>query len=235
MRAARRIRVSSTGVARHVFERGYDFGDGCRGDDLAIRARTQQRLERRQVIGDLRPVIRRGAERIRPVGDAVEDDVDRRAQQHDSVEAVIDRALIRHAAGDEEPARAVAVDERLDLVKVSGSLAVWVWAIQNEISRPRGPGVEHRGDACRRVEERPAGRPALARPTMHRNDRSLPRPRGGDAERRRAGNPERLGTVGAVLLTAAAGDRDGTIEEEEERSGSDGTRTRDLRRDRPAL
>jgi hypothetical protein len=101
-----------------VFQRRDDFVDGRRGHDLAIRARTQQRLERRQVIGDLRPVIGRGAERIGPVGDSTEDDVDRRAQQHDGVEAVIDRALIRHAAGDEEPARAVAVNERLDLVKV---------------------------------------------------------------------------------------------------------------------
>ena len=58
------------------------------------------------------------AERIRPVGDSLEDNVDRCSQQHDSVEAVIDRALIRHAAGDEEPARAVSVNERLDLVKV---------------------------------------------------------------------------------------------------------------------
>lgn len=35
---------------------------------------------------------------------------------HDSIDTVIGRALIGRAAGDEDPAGAVAVDERLDLV-----------------------------------------------------------------------------------------------------------------------
>ena len=106
MRAARSKRVSMLGAAGDSLERRDDFPDGRRGHDLAIRACTQQRLERHQVIGDLRPVFRHGSERIGPVGDPIEDDLDRRAQQHDSVDAVIDRALIGHAAGDEEPARA---------------------------------------------------------------------------------------------------------------------------------
>jgi hypothetical protein len=55
MRAACPERGSLTGSTRDLFERGDDFGDGRRGDDLAIRARPQQRLEPRQVIGDLRP------------------------------------------------------------------------------------------------------------------------------------------------------------------------------------
>ena len=46
MRAARPKRVPMTGTARDLFERGDDFGDGRRGHDLAIRARTQQRFER---------------------------------------------------------------------------------------------------------------------------------------------------------------------------------------------
>jgi len=109
-----------------------------------FRACAQQRLEGRQAVGDLRPVIRRGSERIGPVGDSTEDDIDRRAQQHDSVEAVIDRALIRHAAGDEERACAVAVNERLDLVKVPERLRptrVWISAIQpgSSVSTMRCP------------------------------------------------------------------------------------------------
>jgi hypothetical protein len=46
MRPARPKRVSTTGTARDLFERCDDFGDGRRGHDVAIRARTQQRLER---------------------------------------------------------------------------------------------------------------------------------------------------------------------------------------------
>jgi hypothetical protein len=104
-------RVSITTAARDLFQRRDDFGDGRRGDDLAVGACAQQRLERRQVVGDLRPVLRGAAERIGPAGDPIEDDLDWSAQQHDSVEAVVDRPLIRHAAGDEEPACAMVVDE----------------------------------------------------------------------------------------------------------------------------
>ena len=121
-RAATPKRVSMTGSARDLFERRDDFENGGLGHDLAVRARTQHRLECRQVIGDLRAVFRRGSERIEPGGDSIEDDLDRCAQQHDCVEAVIDHALIRHAAGNEEPARVVAVDERGDLLEVPDRL-----------------------------------------------------------------------------------------------------------------
>ena len=46
----------------------------------------------------------------------------RRAQQHDGVEAIVEPALVRDAAGDEQPARAVAVKERADPVKVPDRL-----------------------------------------------------------------------------------------------------------------
>ena len=46
MRAARSKRVPMTGTARDLFERRDDFGDGRRGHDLVIGARTQQRFER---------------------------------------------------------------------------------------------------------------------------------------------------------------------------------------------
>jgi hypothetical protein len=80
MRSARPKRVSTNCAARDLFEHRDDFGDRRRGHDLAIRASAEQPLERRQVLGDLRPVFRRGSEWIDPVGDAIEDDFDRRAQ-----------------------------------------------------------------------------------------------------------------------------------------------------------
>jgi hypothetical protein len=76
MHAARPKRVPTTDTTCHLFERRDDFIDRRSSHDLAIRARTQQRLERGYVLGDFRPVFRRGAERIRPVGDSIEDDVD---------------------------------------------------------------------------------------------------------------------------------------------------------------
>ena len=64
-------RCSMTGSARDLFERRDDFENGGRGHDLAVRARTQHRLECRQVIGDLLAVFRRGSERIEPGGDSI--------------------------------------------------------------------------------------------------------------------------------------------------------------------
>src|SRR5215207_3919690 len=47
-----------------------------------------------------------------------EDDVDRRAQEDDLVEAVVQGGLVRHAARNEEPACAVTVQERADPLEV---------------------------------------------------------------------------------------------------------------------
>lgn len=97
--ATRWERVSNAGAARDVFERRGGFGNGCRSDDLVLRTRTEQRLESHQVASDLRPVIRRGAERIRPVSDA-------------------SRMSSTGALSSTTASPAVAADERLDLVKV---------------------------------------------------------------------------------------------------------------------
>lgn len=80
MRAARSKWVSMPGSASDLLELRDDFGDGRRRHDLAIRARSQQRLGRGQVAGDLHPVFRHGPERIGPAGDSIENDLDRRAQ-----------------------------------------------------------------------------------------------------------------------------------------------------------
>lgn len=99
MRAARPKRVPMTGTARDPFERRDDFWDGRRGHDLAIRARTKQRSNASRSLAIFVQSSAMDPNGFALVGDSTEDDVDRRAQQHDSLEAVIDRALIRHAAG----------------------------------------------------------------------------------------------------------------------------------------
>lgn len=75
-----------TGTARDLLRRRDDFENWV-VVTISRPARTQRRLECRQVIGDLRPVVRRGSERIGPVGDSIEDDIDRCGEQRDCVEA----------------------------------------------------------------------------------------------------------------------------------------------------
>ena len=75
---------------------------------------------------------------IRTVGsvhDPLHEDVDGRAQEDDGIKAVIQGALISHAAGHEQPARAVPVEQRADPSRSPTGIA------HDALSEPGHPGV----------------------------------------------------------------------------------------------
>jgi hypothetical protein len=101
-----------------VFQRGDNVGDWRSGDDLGIRAGAQLRFELDQITCDLRAVLWARPERIGSVDYAGEDDLDRRAQQNDRVEAVVQRTLIRDAACDKQRTAAVFVEQLANSTEV---------------------------------------------------------------------------------------------------------------------
>ena len=71
----------------------------------------------RELVEDPIPLGIALAERVRlSVGHALEDRVRRSRQQHNGVEAWIEPSLVRDAAGDEQHAVVVAVEQRFDPV-----------------------------------------------------------------------------------------------------------------------
>lgn len=102
----------------HLFKRCDNLRDGRRRCYLAISASAQTRLESGQVARDLDAVLGVRPERVGSVDNPGQDDLDRRAQENHRIEAFVQGALVHDAAGNEEPAFAVSVQERADLIEV---------------------------------------------------------------------------------------------------------------------